>query len=53
MRGRQPVSQRPLALQVKGLVDGGLKPIEIAHQLTVSRATMYRYIATYEAALAA
>ena len=43
--------QRPLALQVKALGDGGLKPAEIAKQLKVSRATAYRYIATYEEAL--
>lgn len=49
--GRRPVMQRPLALQVKALVDGGLKPAEIAKQLKVSRATAYRYLDTYEAAL--
>lgn len=49
--GRRPVMQRPLALQVKGLVDGGLKPAEIAKQLKVSRATAYRYLRAYEEAL--
>lgn len=49
--GRKPVMQRPLALQVKALVDGGLKPTEIAKQLKVSRATAYRYLDTYECAL--
>ena len=49
--GRKPVMQRPLALQVKALSDGGLRPVEIAKQLKVSRATAYRYLETYEAAL--
>ena len=49
--GRKPVMQRPLALQVKALVDGGLKPLEIAKQLKVSRATAYRYLESYEQAL--
>ena len=43
--------QRPLVLQVKALVDGGLKPAEIAKHLKVSRATAYRYMSTYEEAL--
>lgn len=49
--GRKPVMQRPLALQLKTLADGGLSPAEIAKQLKVSRATAYRYLETYEAAL--
>lgn len=49
--GRKHVMQRPLALQVKALVDGGLKPVEIAKQLKVGRATAYRYLDTYERAL--
>ena len=49
--GRKPVMQRPLALQVKALADGGLKPVEIAKQLKVSRATAYRYLESYEEAL--
>jgi len=49
--GRRPVMRRPLALQIKALVDGGLKPAEIAKQLKVGRATAYRYIATYEEVL--
>lgn len=49
--GRKPVMQRPLALQVKALVDDGLKPLEIAKQLKVSRATAYRYLESYEQAL--
>lgn len=44
--GRRPVMQRGLALQTKALVDGGLKPAEIAKQLKVSRATAYRYLDT-------
>lgn len=51
MGGRRPVMTRGLALRVKALVDDGMAPAQIGKELKVSRATAYRYVATYEEAL--